>query len=127
MKTSKSGLIYALVNVVGLPGAGTLLAGHKVTGWCQVGLSLSLMAGTLIGLIRLVQLLWAKASSSAGEYSLSSLSSGLVLETPAEWSALGLSVGCALLYFGNLAWSLATARPRPVHPPSLPVQPPGGS
>jgi|GEM_PF-2084400 len=127
MKPSLPRLICALVNVAGLPGAGTLLAGRRMTGWCQVALSLALMAGTFLGLIRLIQLLWIKGAQAAGSSGLAYWTA-LLIETPEEWTALAIAVACAVLYLANLLWSLASARPRSAaSPPPLPSPPPGGS
>lgn len=112
-------LLHLAVNALGLPGAGTWMAGRRVRGGIQIALSLGLMAGTLLGLARLAHLFWTRSTSQTPDHLATSWGIWL-LETPAAAKALGFSLACAALYLANLLWSLATARPLRASPPPLP-------
>jgi hypothetical protein len=113
-------LLHLAVNALGLPGAGTWMAGRRVQGGIQIALSLALMAGTLLGLARLVHLFWTRSSSpQAPDVPFASWGIWL-LETPEAIKALAFALACCVLYLANLAWSLVTARPLRTSPPPLP-------
>jgi hypothetical protein len=78
------------------------------------------MAGTLLGLARLVHLFWTRSSSpQAPDVAVASWGIWL-LETPEAIKALAFALACCVLYLANLAWSLVTARPLRTSPPPLP-------
>ncbi|MGF1678412.1 MAG: hypothetical protein ACFCUX_04365 [Candidatus Methylacidiphilales bacterium] len=113
-------LLFALLNMMGVAGVGTCLAGRIKTGVIQIILSLGFFGLTLIGLFRFYYLTKDDTDGSMLNWYISMLRGDYTLDGD-SLACLGLmvlAIGC----FGlNLLWSLTTTRPvSTVIPPPLP-------
>jgi len=115
-------IVLALLNLLGFPGVGTLLAGHKRAGLAQLALGLSGFALTLMPFIYLAGKIHLPPSELLSDPSAVARSlleqSQQALSAPALLPPLSLSLLGILLFFVNWLWSATTTgKVRPTPPP----------
>ena len=115
-------LILALLNLLGFPGIGTLLAGHKKTGIIQLLLGMSGFVLTVLPFLPLLKILVPRFADSGNL--LQEIQNGTLLPPEQILTMLGYSILGMLLFFCNWLWSSFTTKPRPQTPPPLPGQAP---
>ncbi len=122
MKTKQlfTRMLFALVNAVGFPGVGTLLAGRTRTGWTQITLSFILMMSSAIPLMALFIELYSRGLYFERLVDIIMLRDTWIF-SQRELGLLIIAVSAVLAYLANLLWSLTTTHPiRPTTPPPLP-------
>lgn len=112
-----SRIIFVLVNALGLPGVGTVLAGRPRIGWIQMIVSLILLAASAIPLIALASELYLRGMTPTRLMNLLLLRDTWIF-SEREWGLVGIAVAAAVAYAANLLWSLTTTQP--VQPPKTP-------
>jgi hypothetical protein len=108
--------LLVMINALGCPGVGTVLAGRRRLGYLQVGIAFTLLLLTLVCMLMVgVSLL---RQGLDGERLRDVFLLRDVLEfTREDLSWLGAGCLSFILYLGNMLWSLTTTRPMP---PPLP-------
>jgi TM2 domain-containing membrane protein YozV len=119
-KNQFSRLLFAIVNAVGFPGVGTLLAGRTRTGWIQITLSFLLMVSSAVPLMALFIELYSRGLYFERLVDIIMLRDTWIF-SQRELGLLTIAVSAVLAYLANLLWSLTTTRPvHPTAPPPLP-------
>ena len=111
-------LILALLNLLGFPGIGTLLAGHKKTGVIQLLLGTLGFALTVLPFFPLLKILIPRFCDSGNL--LQEMQNGTLLPPDQLLGMLGYAFLGMFLFFCNWLWSSFTTQPCPKTPPPLP-------
>ena len=115
-------LVLALLNLLGFPGIGTLLAGHKKSGLIQLCLG---VIGFALTVLPLYPILKVASPYLSDPVQLNAQLQNGTLITPARLLGLTLvSLGGMFLFFCNWLWSSTTTKPRTKTPPPLPIHTP---
>ncbi len=111
-------LILALLNLLGFPGIGTLLAGHKRTGLIQLALAFIGGALTLLPILPIIHIVSPYLSDS--NQLTEKLESGELISLSTLVITLLLSLIGIFIFSGTWLWSSVTTAPRKKTPPPLP-------
>jgi hypothetical protein len=111
-------LIFALLNMLGIVGVGTYLAGHKRVGCIQISISLIALALSVLPLFYLAHLIQQDGFGFIQWY-IGLFTGSSRIEANYLPPFLVMLAG-VVLFAVNLAWSFTTTKPVQATPPPLP-------